>query len=491
MYRNLADRCRRDKPSTIVRAVIAPLRTAKLPPRPALLAALGPGVVWLALAQGSGELIWWPYMVAKYGLWFLFLLVPACLLQWPLNVEIGRYTVLTGETVWQGFFRQSRPLALGLWLLMAASFLWFGGFASAGGEAVASLTGFPSGLSPEGRKLFWGFASVAVSFFALLFSRTVYTLVERVMTVVAAVTVIGLVLACTHPKVVAAVPSFAAGLVFPVRPEGRVWDPSDATKLLTAVSFAGLGGFWTLFYSSWLREKGAGMAAHMGRLTSPITGRGEFIEDSGFRPEDGPDLPERVRSWTRFLWADAGVGVIGNLATTLMTCLLSYALLFPEGLVPTEGQLVTVQARFFEASWGAWGKAAFLLIAAAFLADTWLGTVDAVAHTHTSMIRAFLPRVAAKWTYRRTYYACVVGLTIVTSLTMAAKSPSVLILTSAVIGFAGTVTYSAALLHLNYRVLPRLVPEAAAPPRKGAILMGAVVVVYAGLAVAYLSAVLS
>ncbi|HMJ15430.1 MAG TPA: Nramp family divalent metal transporter, partial [Polyangiaceae bacterium] len=87
-----------------------------MPPRPALLAALGPGVIWLALAQGSGELIWWPYIVAKYGLGFLFLLVPACLLQWPLNVEIGRYTVLTGETVWQGFVRLNRVFALGLWL---------------------------------------------------------------------------------------------------------------------------------------------------------------------------------------------------------------------------------------------------------------------------------------------------------------------------------------------------------------------------------------
>ncbi len=447
--------------------------------------------MWLALAQGSGELIWWPFMVSKYGLWFLFLLVPACLLQWPLNVEIGRYTVLTGETVWQGFFRQSRALSLGLWLLMGASFLWFGGFASAGGEAVASLTGLPRGWDPVRQKVFWGFVTVVVSFFALLFSRRTYALVERVMTAVAAITVLGLVLACLHPKVIAAIPSFGQGLVVPRRPPGRQWDPGDATRLLTAVSFAGLGGFWTLFYSSWLREKGAGMAAHMGRLTSPITGKGEFIEDSGFRPEDEPGLPDRVRGWTRFLWADAGVGVFGNLATTLMTCLLSYALLFPEGKVPTDTQLITLQAEFFQSSWGTAGRLVFLFVAAAFLADTWLGTVDAVAHTHTEMTRAFLPRIARRWTYRKTYYAFVIGLTLVTSLTMASKSPATLILTSAVLGFAGTVTYSAALLHLNYRVLPRLVPPAAAPPRRGAWILGVVVITYAGLAIAYVTELVS
>jgi hypothetical protein len=59
----------------------------------------------MALAQGSGELIWWPFMIAKYGLTFLFLLVPACLLQYPLTIEIGRYTLLTGESIFHGFFR--------------------------------------------------------------------------------------------------------------------------------------------------------------------------------------------------------------------------------------------------------------------------------------------------------------------------------------------------------------------------------------------------
>jgi hypothetical protein len=73
---------------------------------------------------------------------------------------------------------------------------------------------------------------------------------------------------------------------------------------------------------------------------------------------------------------------------------------------------------------------------------------------------------------------------------MLAKSPATLILTSAVIGFAGTVTYSAALLHLNYRVLPRILPAAAAPRPRRAGVLGIVVLIYAGLAVAYVREVL-
>ncbi len=464
------------------------LRPAALPPRPPLAAALGPGVVWLALAQGSGELIWWPYVVAKYGLGLVFLLVPACLLQWPLNVEIGRYTVLTGENVWQGFVRLHRGLALGLWLLMTASFLWFGGFATAGGEALASLTGWPHGWAPASQALCWGWISVGLSFLALLFSRRAYVLIERVMLFVAVVTLVGLGLACLHPDVRAAVPSFLGGLVVPKWPADRAWDPGDATRLLTAVSFAGLGGFWMLFYSAWLREKGAGMGARMGRITSPITGKGEFIQEAGFAPADEPGLRATVRSWTRFLWLDAGIGVIGNLLTTLATCLLAWALLFPQGKVPTATTLVTFQSEFFAASWGDLGRAAFLLIAAAFLVDTWLGTVDAVAHVHTEMTRAFVPG-ATRWSYRATYYGWVAALTAITGITMSRDSPATLILTSAVIGFVGTVIYSAALLALNYRLLPRLVPAAAAPPRGGALLLGGVALVYALLAVLYLVAV--
>jgi hypothetical protein len=57
---------------------LPPFKQAALPRFPGMLAALGPGVIFLALAQGSGELIWWPYIIAKYGLTFLFILVPAC-----------------------------------------------------------------------------------------------------------------------------------------------------------------------------------------------------------------------------------------------------------------------------------------------------------------------------------------------------------------------------------------------------------------------------
>src|SRR3989338_7986583 len=120
------------------------MKQRSLPKFPGWAAALGPGIIWMALAQGSGELIWWPYIIAKYGLAFICILIPACLLQYPLNYAIGSYTLLTGESILQGFFRLNKAFGIFLWLLLTASFFWFGSFAAAGGTAFASLTNFPA-----------------------------------------------------------------------------------------------------------------------------------------------------------------------------------------------------------------------------------------------------------------------------------------------------------------------------------------------------------
>ena len=457
-----------------------------LPPFPGWRAALGPGIVWMALAQGSGELIWWPYIIAKYGLTFLFLLIPACLLQFPLTVEIGRYTLLTGESVFHGFIRLNRWFGIVLWVLMTLSFLWFGAFASAGGTALAALTHFPRGWSPRGQTLFWGYASILVFVVAIVLSRVVYQLIESVMKAVAVITVAGLLWACVQPEVVGSIPAFLRGLVAPPPgPLPRLWDPADATKLLTAITFAGLGGFWILFYSYWLRDKGSGMATHGGRITGPVTGRAETISVDGCLPEDHPRDRDHWVRWRRYLRADALTGILGNLFTTMLTCLLAYALLFPHGLLPHDYELAVVQSRFFEVGWGAAGRIAFLIVAAAFLADTWLATADGVSRMQADILCTLFPQ-AQRFGIRRWYYVVLALLTVITSLTMLLEAPGPLILLSAVIGFVGTVIFPPALYLLNHRYLASGLPTWARPKAPSRWLLGISFVAYAALAVGYL-----
>ncbi|HZA53699.1 MAG TPA: Nramp family divalent metal transporter [Candidatus Udaeobacter sp.] len=463
---------------------LPPFRKAPLPPLPSMLAALGPGVIFMALAQGSGELIWWPYIIAKYGLSFLFLLLPACLLQFPVIYEIGRYTLLTGESIFQGFIRLNRLFALCLWILMTLSFLWFGAFAAAGGTSLAALTNFPTGWTARAQTLWWGYLSMFVFLTAVLLSNVIYRLVETFMWGVALVTLAGLLWASANTEALRVVPEFIKALVVPDLTMPRPWDRADATILLTAITFAGLGGFWTLFYSYWVRDKGAGMAHYMGRITGPITGRAEAIPASGATPGNDEGLLH-VRRWRRYLVWDIGIGVGGNLITTLMTCLLAYALLFPTGLLPQGYELAVVQSRFFEVSWGALGRILFLVVAAAFLSDTWLATVDAVSRIHTDCVYAFFPR-AQSLSVRFWYLVFLFLLTGITAATMVFAEPGPLILLSAVIGFVGTVLFSVALIFLNHVYLPRHLPGAARPGKLNLIFLCISCLAYALLAVAYL-----
>ena len=371
--------------------ILPPYQKAPLPPLPSMLRALGPGVIFMALAQGSGELIWWPYIIAKYGLSFLFLLLPACLLQFPVTYEIGRYTVLTGESIFQGLIRLQRHFAFFLWILMTLSFLWFGAFAAAGGTSLAALTNFPAGWSARGQTLFWGYASMLVFLAAILLSKVIYQMVELFMCGVALLTLVGLTWASANAEALQALPAFVKGLFVPDLSIPRPWDPADATKLLTAITFAGLGAFWTLFYSYWVRDKGAGMAHYMGRITGPITGKAETIPTAGFLPANDEGLAH-VRRWRRYLFWDVSIGIGGNVLTTLMTGLLAYALLSPKELLPQGYELAVVQSRFFEVSWGIFGRFLFLIVAAAFLSDTWLATADAVSRIHTDCLFGFFPK---------------------------------------------------------------------------------------------------
>lgn len=167
-------------------------------------------------------------------------------------------------------------------------------------------------------------------------------------------------------------------------------------------------------------------------------------------------------------------------------CLLAYALLLPKGLLPQEYEIAVVQSQFFAVSWGEIGRLLFLVIAAAFLTDTWLATADAVSRIQTDIVLTLFPR-CRQWPARKWYYLFLALLTVITSLTMQLDAPGPLILTSALIGFIGTLIFPIALYLLNHRLLPPHLPEWAKPRRKP-WLLAVSFIVYLILAALYLKA---
>src|SRR4030066_1852869 len=88
-----------------------PLSKNELPDPPRLSKLIGPSFILLGLGLGSGELILWPYLASNFGLGIIWGAVIGITLQFFLNMEIERYTLVTGESVFVGLARKLKVVA--------------------------------------------------------------------------------------------------------------------------------------------------------------------------------------------------------------------------------------------------------------------------------------------------------------------------------------------------------------------------------------------
>jgi hypothetical protein len=125
-----------------------------------------------------------------------------------------------------------------------------------------------------------------------------------------------------------------------------------------------------------------------------------------------------------------------------------------------------------------------LLVATAFLADTWLTTVDCVSRVHADFLHSYFPRL--RRIEYRTWYYVFVGVGFVLSTVTLYWEPYDAILMMVQIGFAGTVVYSISLVVLNYVALPRRLATTARPGILSFVAICISCTFYTGLATVYL-----
>ena len=224
--------------------------------------------------------------------------------------------------------------------------------------------------------------------------------------------------ACT-PKCHRGAPVVLRGLVVPgPGPPPRPWDAGRRGRAAHAIAFAGLGGFWVLFYSYWLREKGAGMAAYAGRVTGPVTGKSEVIDES--RGSRSPDTDEDVARM------GGGSATPRGLDDRHRREPLHDAHDVPprlraapprRGSFPRSHEIAVVQARFFEASWGPAGRVVFLVVAACFLTRRLDGHPGCREPDPRGLPDRRVHR-ARRIGYRKVYYGAALAMTAITSVTI-------------------------------------------------------------------------
>ncbi len=363
---------------------VPPLKEAELPgPEKSLFKMIGPGIVMAGLAIGSGELILWPWITSVVGAQLLWAAAIGIFLQLWINIEVGRWAIVTGESPFTGMIRVVKAI-LYLWVFLIVVGKFLPGWARETGVALRDLIYGPGHSSPPWLWTALVFAAVA----AILFGpRVIYTAVERCIMFLIVVIVVGLIYVVWEIGTREIFLTMWDGVInvfdFPEFPvaimatDGSVRDELTFGRFFGAVVFAGAGGLGNLYYAYYLREKRIGMGARMPTLMSAVHQHETKEMDTGYVYPDTPENRKRFRQWFRYVVADQVMffWLLGSF-TMFLFIFGALAVLHPIGLVPDRGSLVWDLATILEESMGTSGRYLFLIVGMAALFSTQLGGVD-------------------------------------------------------------------------------------------------------------------
>ena len=465
--------------SVIPPGSLPPLRERDLPPPVPLRQMIGPSIILAGLALGSGEYILWPYITFKSGFVFFWACLLAVTMQYFLNMEIMRWTLATGESAITGIIRLGRPLALVFLLLNIIPWMipaWAKGAAEIIGWLIAEPSFGQDGKAIPGQyDTLLGIGGLLLCGIILTAGPVVYETVERVqfyLVTFIIVVVIGLAawLVAGRPDAIAAQ---ATATVTLGAPQFHPPLDNDLTPmmLLGALAFAGAGGTMNLCQSNYIRDKGYAMGAHVGRITSPLTGNEEAISEVGYHFPHTSENISRWRAWFR----GAGWEHFTSFLLTCIVCLTLLTLISYILFYDASGQRTTDPSKFKDSAFvwaeaerlaaiiGPAAKWLFLLVGVAILFTTEFGVLDAASRISTDIVKVTWLRENKWWTEGRLYFtflwaeiALACGILLLERYGIKIGALGLFKLTSAMNGFV-MFLYALALTYMNRWRLPQAV----------------------------------
>ncbi|MGI8859913.1 MAG: Nramp family divalent metal transporter [Rubrobacteraceae bacterium] len=411
---------------------------------------MGASIIILATALGSGELILWPYITTQVGLAIVWLSVVGISVQFFLNMEIERYTLVTGETAVTGFSRMWVGWGM-VFVLGAILPNTFPGWAASASELFTFIFGLGSGAAPLVATIF--LISIAL---AVTLSPVVYQVLEKVQAVLVVIILVFIALA-----IIIATDLSAWGGVVTKAPQGLAnlptyWEEIGAASLLGALAFAGAGGANNLCQSNYVRDKGMGMGIHIPNIVSPITGEEVAAPSLGYVP---PDTEENRRRWQGW-WKVANqehlltFWFIGALLLVSL-CVLVFSSIGIQENIGTDLEFVE--------DWGAalgeriapWFQEIFLVAGFVMLFSTNIGIVDYVGRITGDSLKVTFLKDSEFWSESKLYVTVVWIIAIGGSILLwTGIEPIVLLVISSTGGFFVMAIYSTLLNLLNRRHLP-------------------------------------
>lgn len=353
---------------------------------------IGPGAILLSVSLGSGEWLLGPAVVAKHGVYLLWLTTVSCLLQLFLNVECIRYTLATGEPIWSGILKLRPGPGYWAWFWTAMVLLqvgWAGWAGTAAGALAALFLGAPPAAGDSGTVAWLGILIVLVSTALLVAGRRVERVVEMANRVMVIATLVVLALAALFIVTSGTWMETLGGFVG-WGPGGFALLPSGADFFLLGAfaAHSGAGGIINATISSWVRDKGFGMGAVVGFTEASVGDQTIRLTREGKRFAPTWEALRKWRGWWKLAWVDQAVVWFGGaLAGMALTGALAAASL-PAG---SEIRGLGVAAELPRALAAAGGRGIWLLTLIAgfwILFSTQLGILDALSRLITDLLRS-------------------------------------------------------------------------------------------------------
>lgn len=446
---------------------------------------IGPGAVLVGLSIGAGEIIIWPQIVAEYGSSMIWAAVFGVFLQMWINLEIGRWTVATGETVYTAFSRVWRGFAV-LFIMLTILGWIVPGWARASGAALKALVGLSVGADwQQNPAWYWSdtfwttltFAGVALVLFG---PKLIYKSVERTIEALVVIVVVGLTIVTIGVSSPAVWTNLGQGLIN----VGHIDQNMDVKKFFIALVFAGAGGTANLFYTFYLRDKQIGMGSRVPSMQNPLRGRAEKIPAGGFRYPDNAQNRRCFRQWWRFVVIDQiGFFWVLNSFTMLLFIFGALAVLHADGIVPKSETLIWDQSQVLGKEWGMPGRVLFLIVGLATLFSTQLALVDGSSRSIADILYTnfkFARKREVNWWYLVVAGSWIMVGCVLTYFLEHHIDNLAFLFNAAYMGGFAMAVYVPLTLYINWRYLPK----SARPGSICTFMMIVASLVYVGFAVA-------
>ena len=370
--------------------------TIKTPPRGlAILAVVGPSLVWAGEFIGSGEVILSTRVGAILGPTVLWAIVVGVVLKFWIGMAGARYTVCTGEGMIDMIARVPGPKNWGVWITLvaqsAAATISIGSIAAAAGIFVHSLTG----ISPL-------IAGWLVTVFALVVVWfDVFNFLKIIMSLFIIIIVLGVLYVSL--TVFPGIGTFLKGLLFdvPAVPDwalsGNGIQANPWREILPLIGWAAGGFASQVWYTYWVI--GAGYGASAGR------GFGKPA-DEGMLKEMSASTAQKIKGWCRVVYADASLAMIIGVVTTVGFLIAGAGVLRPNELAPEGPQVATTLATVFSSRWGGLCGTLFMIAGASALVGTQIGQLAGWPRLLADSFRICIPKFNEKleWKYQYRFF---------------------------------------------------------------------------------------